>query len=78
MAASEITVPFYVKKYFRIKQKRRQKLITLLINQVLFSFKTKKDASFAEMNMILITIPSYQSTLFSPYKQILPDMCFFL
>ena len=38
---------FYVKKYFRIKQRRRQKLMTILINHVLFSF---------EMNMILKTI----------------------
>ena len=29
---------FYVKKYLRIKKRRRQKPMTLLINQVLFSF----------------------------------------
>ena len=29
---------FYVKKYFRIKKRRRQTLMTLLINLVLFSF----------------------------------------
>ena len=30
--------------------------MTLLINQVLFSFEMRKYASFAEMNMILMTI----------------------
>ena len=47
---------FYVKKYFRIKQRRRQKLMTILINHVLFSFEMRKYASFVEMNMILKTI----------------------
>ena len=47
---------FYVKKYFRIKHRRRQKLMTMLINQVLFSFEMRKYASFVEMNMILKTI----------------------
>ena len=44
---------FYVKKYFRIKHRRRQKLMTMLINQVLFSFETRKYASFVEMNMTI-------------------------
>ena len=89
MAASEITVLFYVKKYFRTKKKRRQKLITLLIYQVLLL--KWKNASFVAMNMILKTIPktrlvlfvtlidklcSYQSNFF-PYKQILFAMYFF-
>ena len=47
---------FYVKIYLRVKNW----LIRLLINQVLFSFKMKKHGSFAEMNMILITIPKAQ------------------
>ena len=51
---------FYVEKYFRIKKKRRQKLVTLLINQVIFSFKMKNYASFAEINIIFITIPKAQ------------------
>ena len=51
---------FYVKKHFRIKKKRRQKLMTLLINQVLFSFEMRKYASFAEMNMIHMTITKTQ------------------
>ena len=46
----------YVKKYFRTKERRRQKLMTMLINQVLFSFEMRKYASFVELNMILKTI----------------------
>ena len=46
---------FYVKKYFRMKKRRSQKLMTYLINQVLISFQTSKYTSFAEMNMILIS-----------------------
>ena len=52
----KLQFPFYVKKYFRIKKRRLQKLMMLLINQVLFSFEMRKYASFAEMSMILITI----------------------
>ena len=58
--SAEIIVPFYIKKYFRITMRRRQKLMTLLINQVLFSFEMRKCASFAEMNMILMTITKTQ------------------
>ena len=47
---------FYVKKYFRTKNRRCQKLMTMLINQVLLSFAVRKYASFVEMNMILKTI----------------------
>ena len=36
----------------------------LLIKQALFSFKTKKYPSFAEMNMILITIAKAPLLLF--------------
>ena len=43
-------------KYFRIKKRRRQKLMTILINQVLFSFEMRKYANFFEMNMIIKTI----------------------
>ena len=46
---------FYVRKYFRVKKKRRQKLMTL-INQVLFFFEMGKYASFVDMNMIVLTI----------------------
>ena len=47
-------------KIFRIKKRRRQKLMTLSINQVLFPFKIRKYASFAEMNLILMTITKAQ------------------
>ena len=50
----------YVKIYFRIKKKRRKKDRKLLINWVLFSLKMRKYASFAEMNIILTTIPKVQ------------------
>ena len=52
----KLLFPFDVKKYFRIKKRRRQKLMTLLINQELFSLEMRKYASFVEMNMILMTI----------------------
>ena len=53
---------FFTLKYTYVSKKRDVKnwLIRLLINQVLFSFKMKKHGSFAEMNMILITIPKAQ------------------
>ena len=51
---------FYVKKCFRLKKSRRQKLMTLLIKKVLFSFETRKYAGFAEMNMIYMTITKAQ------------------
>ena len=51
---------FYVKKYFRIKKRRRQTLMTLLINLVLFSFEMRKYASFDEMNIILMIITKVQ------------------
>ena len=38
-----------------MKNGRLQKLINLLINQIHFSFKMRKNASFTETNMILIT-----------------------
>ena len=50
---------FYVKKYFGIKKKRLQKLMTLLTNLALLSFEMRKYASCAEMNMILMTIYGY-------------------
>ena len=43
---------FYVKKYFHIKMRGPQKLMALLINQVLFSFEMRKYASFVEMNIL--------------------------
>ena len=53
---------FFTLKYTCVSKRRDVKnwLIRLLINQVLFSFKMKKHGSFAEMNMILITIPKAQ------------------
>ena len=51
-------------QYFRMKKTRRQKLMTLLINQVLFSFEMRKYSSFAEMNMIIMTITKAQLLLF--------------
>ena len=51
-------------QYFRMKKTRRQKLMTLLINQVLFSFQMRKYSSFAEMNMIIMTITKAQLLLF--------------
>ena len=50
----------YVKIYIRIKKKRPKKDRKLLINWVLFSLKMRKYASFAEMNIILTTIPKVQ------------------
>ena len=47
---------FYFKKYFRIKKRRTQKLMTMMINQAVFSFEMRKYASFVEMNLILKTI----------------------
>ena len=55
---------YFFKKYFRIKKKTRQKPMTLLINQALFSFEMIKYANFAEMNMILMTIMRYPSSKF--------------
>ena len=63
---------FYVKKYFRIKKKRRQKPMTQLINQVLFSFEMRKYASFAEMNMILMTITKAQLLSFDSWNMRYP------
>ena len=40
--------------------KRHQKLMMLLINQVLLSFETSKYTSLAEMNMILVAITKVQ------------------
>ena len=51
---------FYVKKHFLIKKRKRQKLLTLFINQILFSFEMRKYASFAELNIILMTITKAQ------------------
>ena len=51
-------------QYFCMKKTRRQKLMTLLINQVLFSFQMRKYSSFAEMNMIIMTITKAQLLLF--------------
>ena len=49
-----------LKKYFRIKNTRRQKLMTLLINQVLFFLEIRKDASFTEISIILTTFTKAQ------------------
>ena len=43
-----------------MKKRRRKKLMTLLINKVPLSFKMRKYASFAEMNMILMNITNAQ------------------
>ena len=51
---------YYVKKYFGIKERSHQKLMTLLIIQVLFSFEMRKYASFAEINMIFTTVTKAQ------------------
>ena len=51
----ELLFLFYVRKYFRVKKKRRQKLMTL-INQVLSFFEMGKYASFAEVSMLVMTI----------------------
>ena len=48
----KLLFPFYDKKYFSNKKSRRQKSMTLLINQILFSFENWKYGSFAEINMI--------------------------
>ena len=45
---------FMFRKSFCIKKRRRQKLMTLLVKQVLYSFEMRKYyASFVEINMIL-------------------------
>ena len=62
---------FYVQINFRIKKKGIQKLITLLMNQVLFPFKMKRYASFVEMSMIHITISKAQLLSFVTHWKIL-------
>ena len=68
---------FYVKKYFRIKRRRHQKLMTMLINQVLFSVEMRKYARFAEMNMILtMTITKAQLLSFNSWNMRYPSSKF--
>ena len=59
---------FYVKKYFRIKKWRRQKLVRMLLNQVLFSLEIRKYASFAEMNIMLMTIKKAELLSFDSWN----------
>ena len=69
---------------FRIKKKKHQKPMTLLINKVLFSFEMKKYASFAQLmsfdswNTYLRNFVALIYCTFLPYKQILPVKPFFL
>ena len=63
-------------QYFCMKKTRRQKLMTLLINQVLFSFQMRKYSSFAEMNMIIMTITKAQLLLFDSRNMRYPSSKF--
>ena len=49
-----------LKNIFVSKRVVTQNLMTLLINQVLFSFEMKKYASLAEINIILMAITKAQ------------------
>ena len=59
-----IVILFYVKKYFRTYYS--QKLMTLSINQVLFSFEMTKYARYTEINMIMTIAKA----------QLLRNMCY--
>ena len=63
-------------QYFCMKKTRRQKQMTLLINQVLFSFQMRKYSSFAEMNMIIMTITKAQLLLFDSRNMRYPSSKF--
>ena len=67
---------FYVKKYLRIKKSTRQKLMALFINQVLFSLGMRKCASFADMNMILMTSTKAQLLSFDNWYMPYPSSKF--
>ena len=56
---------------------RRQKLMMLLINQMLFSFEIRKYASFAEMKMILMAITKAQLLSFDDLNMRYPSSKFF-
>ena len=66
-----------VKKYLRIKKRRRQKFKTLLIKQILFSFEMEKYASFAEMNMMIMTITKAQLMSFDNWNMRYPSSKFY-
>ena len=55
-------------QYFRVKKRSRQKLMTLLINQVLFSFEMRKYASFVEITMIRMAITKAQVVSFDSWN----------
>ena len=61
---TEITVLFLCYNTFGSKKRSRQKLMTLLINQVLFSFEMRKYASFVEITMIRMAITKAQVVSF--------------
>ena len=58
-------------KNISYQKEETSKLMTLLINQVLFSFEMRKYACFTEMNMILMTITKAQLLSFSDSWNIL-------
>ena len=59
-----------------MKKRRRQKLVTLLTNQILFPMKIRKHASFAEMNMILMTTTKTQLLWFDSLNMGYPSSKF--
>ena len=50
--------------------------MTLLINQILFSFEMRKYANFAEMNMILMAIAKAQLLPFNSWNMRFPSSKF--
>ena len=58
-----------LKNIFVSKRVDTQKLVTLLINQVLFSFEMKKYASLAEINIILMAITKHS------YCRLIVEIC---
>ena len=58
--SAEVTVPFLCYKILSYKKEETSKPMTLLINQLLFSFEMTECAGFAEINMILVTITKAQ------------------
>ena len=58
------------------QKKKMSKANEVLVNQVLVSFEMRKYASFAEMNMILMTITKAQLLLFDSWNMRYPPSKF--
>ena len=65
---------FYVKKC--IQKEETSKTDEVLINQVIFTFETRKYASFSEMNMILVTTKCAQLMSFDSRNMYYPSSKF--